>query len=287
MDRNSKKRRNTGTKRRRVFVNAKSLLRNTKKVNSSNLNPNAKPFVPFSEKANSELNPSAKPFVPLFFRNSVLNNTHTNKKNIENENNMLNKTRIFNTKENALKGIHMPSYDVKDYIAIDCEMVGVGPRKVSALAEVSLVNYFEEVIYHKYVIPEEPVTDYRTHVSGITPEILKEKGEPFKKVKKELESILKDKILVGHGLQNDINVIGIPIPKDRRWDTTEIPMFMRKSNWGGPPQAKKLKVLAKNFLGENIQTGEHSATQDAEASMKLFKWYSTNVFLNRMSRVRK
>lgn len=59
-------------------------------------------------------------------------------------------------------------------VAIDCEMVGVGPDgEDSILARVSLVNQFGKCIYDKFVKPTERVTDYRTAVSGIRPEDIK------------------------------------------------------------------------------------------------------------------
>jgi RNA exonuclease 4 len=55
------------------------------------------------------------------------------------------------------------------FVAIDCEMVGVGPGGIdSALARVSIVNYHGVVLLDKYVKPGEKVTDLRTKVSGIT-----------------------------------------------------------------------------------------------------------------------
>ena len=49
-------------------------------------------------------------------------------------------------------------------------MVGTGVDGVdSILARVSIVNQFGHIILDKYVKPTEPVTDYRTHVSGIRP----------------------------------------------------------------------------------------------------------------------
>ena len=60
-------------------------------------------------------------------------------------------------------------------VAIDCEMVGVGPNgEDSLLARVSLVNHFGKCIYDKYVKPTEKVTDYRTEFSGIRPEDIKD-----------------------------------------------------------------------------------------------------------------
>ena len=59
------------------------------------------------------------------------------------------------------------------YVAMDCEMVGVGPEGVeSALARVTLVNYHGAVLMDEFVKPQEAVTDYRTHVSGVKPEHL-------------------------------------------------------------------------------------------------------------------
>ena len=63
------------------------------------------------------------------------------------------------------------------YVALDCEMVGVGPEpdRDSALARVSLVNFHGHQIYDSYVqVPRKiQVTDYRTAVSGIEPRHLR------------------------------------------------------------------------------------------------------------------
>jgi RNA exonuclease 4 len=57
------------------------------------------------------------------------------------------------------------------YIAIDCEMVGVGGKdnERSALARVSIVNYHGNVLLDTFVKPKEKVTDWRTWVSGVKP----------------------------------------------------------------------------------------------------------------------
>lgn len=52
-------------------------------------------------------------------------------------------------------------------IAMDCEMVGVGPMSESALARVSIVNEFGFCLYDRFVKPKLEVTDYRTQFSGI------------------------------------------------------------------------------------------------------------------------
>ena len=56
------------------------------------------------------------------------------------------------------------------YLAIDCEMVGVGDNASrSSLARVSLVDYSGAVILDEYVQQRERVMDYRTRWSGIKP----------------------------------------------------------------------------------------------------------------------
>ena len=62
-------------------------------------------------------------------------------------------------------------------LAMDCEMVGAGPKgEESVAARVSIVNQYGKCVYDKYVKPTQPVTDYRTAVSGIRPENLKQGG---------------------------------------------------------------------------------------------------------------
>ncbi len=262
----------------------KNIQKNTKNIRKNNTNKNSK-----SLRTVKELNPNAKEFTPSALSSApkvaninALLAKELNKLNVSANKNQVTKPVNKKDVETVLKELHLPSMNPLDYIAIDCEMVGVAPRNQSALAEVSLVDFNGKTIYHEYVKPNKEVIDYRTFVSGITPEILEKKGKPFWLVQQALIRLLHNKILVGHGLQNDINAIGIAIPKEKRWDTTEIPMFMRKPNWGGPLQPKKLKVLVKNFVGKNIQTGEHSATEDAEASMDLFKWYLMNVVMKEL-----
>ena len=54
------------------------------------------------------------------------------------------------------------------YLALDCEMVGVGPEgSESSLARVSLVNYYGAIILDEFVRQRERVVDYRTAVSGV------------------------------------------------------------------------------------------------------------------------
>uniref|UniRef100_A0A8C5SP00 RNA exonuclease 4 n=1 Tax=Laticauda laticaudata TaxID=8630 RepID=A0A8C5SP00_LATLA len=151
-------------------------------------------------------------------------------------------------------------------VAIDCEMVGVGPTgEDSILARVSVVNVFGKCLYDKYVKPSESVTDYRTTVSGIRPEHLKS-GENFKTVQKEVADILRGRILVGHALHNDLKILLLDHPKKKIRDTQRYKPFKHQVKTMRP----SLKLLCEKLLNVKVQTSEHSSVQDAQAAMRLY-----------------
>ncbi|NWU51161.1 REXO4 exonuclease, partial [Dromas ardeola] len=151
-------------------------------------------------------------------------------------------------------------------VAMDCEMVGVGPKgEDSIVARVSLVNQFGKCIYDKYVKPTEEVTDYRTAVSGIRPENINT-GEDFKTVQKEVAGILNGRILVGHALRNDLKVLFLDHPKKKIRDTQRYKPFKQRVKSARP----SLKLLCEKLLNVQVQTSEHCSIQDAQAAMRLY-----------------
>lgn len=151
-------------------------------------------------------------------------------------------------------------------LGMDCEMVGVGPTgEDSIVARVSIVNQFGKCVYDKYVKPTQQVTDYRTAVSGIRPENLKQ-GEQFEVVQKEVAEMLKGRILVGHALHNDLKVLFLDHPKKKIRDTQKYKPFKGQVKSGRP----SLKLLAERILGIRLQQAEHCSIQDAQAAMRLY-----------------
>ncbi|XP_060791759.1 RNA exonuclease 4 isoform X2 [Neoarius graeffei] len=141
-------------------------------------------------------------------------------------------------------------------IAMDCEMVGVGPGgEESMLARVSIVNYFGKCVYDKYVKPTEKVTDYRTAVSGIRPGDI-EHGENFKIVQQEVAKILEGRILVGHAIHNDLKILLLDHPKRNTRDTQKYKPFKKIVKSGRPA----LRVLCQEILNVKVQQGEHSSS---------------------------
>lgn len=153
-------------------------------------------------------------------------------------------------------------------VAMDCEMVGIGDGTESMIARVSIVNLHGFCVYDKYVKPREPVQDYRTKVSGIRPHNL-QYGDDFQVVQKEVAEILRGRILVGHALKHDLDVLYLSHPRRHMRDTSRFKTFRQLSRGNIP----SLKKLACELLDRQIQTGEHSSVEDARAAMQLYVLY--------------
>jgi len=161
------------------------------------------------------------------------------------------------------------------YVALDCEMVGTGFNgKQSLLARCCMVNFDGEVIYDKFVKPQGFVTDFRTDWSGVRSQDLFGKhaknAVSFAECQEVVAAELKNKILVGHGLKNDLTVLGLSHSRSMTRDTACYRPYMRPHrNQKYRPRA--LRELSKDFLGVTIQTGEHDPGEDARAALMLYR----------------
>jgi len=158
--------------------------------------------------------------------------------------------------------------EVGKYIAIDCEMVGVGERghESSALARVSVVNFHGHCLLDVFVKPKEMVTDWRTWVSGVSPKDM-EHAITFEEAQKMVADLMDGRILVGHAVKNDLDCLLIGHPRRDIRDTSRHPDFRKRSKGRTPG----LKKLAKEILGIDIQGGSHSSVEDARACMQLYR----------------
>ena len=175
--------------------------------------------------------------------------------------------KTYNVGEKTNEGLSSID-EAGKYIALDCEMVGVGPKpeKDSALARISVVDYHGNQLYDSFVLPKEPVTDYRTFVSGITPRLL-QTARTLEAVQADVAKLLDGRILVGHAIRYDLDALLLGHPKRDIRDTSRYPGF-RKLAGGKTPSLKK---LARDVLGVDIQGGEHSSVEDARATMLIFR----------------
>mmetsp|Transcript_5052 Transcript_5052/g.8872 ORF Transcript_5052/g.8872 Transcript_5052/m.8872 type:complete len:425 (-) Transcript_5052:164-1438(-) len=189
------------------------------------------------------------------------------------------------------------------HVSLDCEMVGVGPGAyTSAVARVCILDWDGEIVLDTFVKVNEPVTDYRTFVSGIRKEdIESDSAMDREKCRALVQSIIRGKILIGHALHNDLDVLNITHPSHQIRDTSTYAPFMarcdmmyfspvRKGSCGSLTESecssttssgsehmnlrpRKLKDLALERLGMLIQTKgkEHSPVEDAYAALALYK----------------
>jgi RNA exonuclease 4 len=162
-------------------------------------------------------------------------------------------------------------------VALDCEMVGVGTSKVSVLARVSMVNYNGEKIFDTYVRVEETVIDYRTDVSGIrSPDLKSRDAMSYGQCRLIVQELLRGRVLVGHGLAKDLQVLNLFHPYYMIRDTSIYIPFMRRCHHNGLWKARRLAHLTKFYLGVAIQTGEHNSIEDAAAAMALYRLVKTD-----------
>ncbi|VUC20156.1 unnamed protein product [Clonostachys rosea] len=157
--------------------------------------------------------------------------------------------------------------DIGKYVAIDCEMVGVGPGGYeSALARVSIVDFHGKQVYDSYVKPKERVTNWRTEVSGISTKEMRF-ARDFEEVQKDVDAIFQNRILVGHDLKHDLEALKLSHPPRDIRDTAKYPPFRKYGNGRKP----SLRNLAQELLSIEIQSGAHSSVEDARVTMLLFR----------------
>ena len=115
-----------------------------------------------------------------------------------------------------------------------------------------------------YIFTPEPVVDYLTRFSGVTPRDLdpmttNKRLVPFKDVYLKLRYLVdRGCILVGHGLANDFGVIGIHVPRDQYIDTVEL-FHKPRNRW------ISLRFLTSLFIATNIQEDVHCSLEDAKS----------------------
>ena len=146
-------------------------------------------------------------------------------------------------------------------------MVGVGiDGTESSLARVSLVNFYGAVVLDEFVRQRERVVDYRTQWSGVRESDMVH-AKPFQEVQQQVADLIKDKILVGHAVYNDLKALLLshPYPLTRDTQVLAYKSALVKT------KRVALRNLVKDEIGSSIQGGEHSSVIDARATMAVYR----------------
>ncbi|KND91474.1 RNA exonuclease 4 [Tolypocladium ophioglossoides CBS 100239] len=187
---------------------------------------------------------------------------------------------LLTTHEDKVNHGLSSGFEIGKYVAMDCEMVGVGPGgHESALARVSMVDFHGRQIYDSYVKQREKVTDWRSNVSGVSQKEMRF-ARDFDLVQRESFDILKDRVLIGHDIRHDLDALQLSHPPRDIRDTSKYPGF-KKFGSGRKPA---LRVLVRELLGVNIKDGPHSSTEDARVTMLLFRKHKSGFDVDHANR---
>jgi RNA exonuclease 4 len=155
-------------------------------------------------------------------------------------------------------------------VAIDTEMVlcEISETQTDFVAgQVSVVTLDGKILVNTYMKPSFAIKDYNTAFSGITEEKLNS-APPLEEVRKLVLSVIRDKVLVGHAVNNDLRSLGIVHPPHLIIDIQRIPMIQHLLHKPQP----KLKLVSKVLLRRDIQNGSHCSLEDAKATADIFSY---------------
>lgn len=161
------------------------------------------------------------------------------------------------------------------YYSIDVECVATGTDHNSrAVAQIALVNQYEQVILNLYVKPDKPVVSYLTALTGLTREVVEQYGRPLEEQVALLKSYLPPQAaLVGQNILMDVQWLGLKEGVDfascvdlaglfRVWNT-------KYNSWSMFSQDHCARVL----LGWDTERAQHDAASDAVKSIRLFGYW--------------
>lgn len=96
----------------------------------------------------------------------------------------------------------------KDRVFIDCEMANfmqADGNQASQVIALTILTYEGKILFSKYMKPNAQIQDPGTAIHGIRlDEIMT--AIPVDKIRNCIERLLKDKVIIGFAVRNDINV---------------------------------------------------------------------------------
>lgn len=150
-------------------------------------------------------------------------------------------------------------------IGIDCEM-GYSTLGFELLRITAIDFFTGEDVFDVMVKPKGTVVDLNTRYSGVS-EIADDALTFDELVKFMRRYIDKNTILIGHGLENDMNAMRLI--HDKIVDTAVLYPKYKAT----PTFRFSLKDLSFSYLLRNIQIGEHDSREDSIAAIDIVKYF--------------
>lgn len=162
-------------------------------------------------------------------------------------------------------------YEMADVIALNTQYVGIGAGgSVPMLARVSFVDYRGHVVYDKFVIPSQAVVNYRTSSTGLQPQdLVGPDAVSFSEAQATAAQMLRGRIVVGHSLWLDLQVLGVSHPAS---DTRDVGLYLPfRTALKTPNQVIGLQTLVWQLMRRKIQATHHNPVENARAALDLFR----------------
>lgn len=164
------------------------------------------------------------------------------------------------------------------------------PRQklLSLVGRCSIVDYNGRSLFDKYIDPRRTfksnyiITNYRTRYSGITEKHMK-RAVPFNKARQQVLDIIKNTVLIGHTITNDLSALRISDchATSSIKDTGTHRSLREMAGLNDDHSQVSLKKLSKVLLNRDIQMSKgkrhgHCSLEDARATMDLYKLAEKN-----------
>jgi DNA polymerase-3 subunit alpha (Gram-positive type) len=159
----------------------------------------------------------------------------------------------------------------KTFVVFDLETSGLSPD-TSEIIEIAAIRYTigemtEFPALTALIKPRKKITKRITALTGITNELLEEKGEDLRAVLKDFFAFAGDATLVAHNAKFDMGFlhaaceqVGLPSPTNKVLCT----LIMSREKWPGMPSYKLTE------LTKSTGTQAHRAMGDATRALTLF-----------------
>lgn len=157
----------------------------------------------------------------------------------------------------------------KELIGLSCVCVGMGEGgTISMLGRVSLVDRLGNTLYDTFVKPSSKIESYRETTTGLGSSYFDD-AVPFDTAQRDVAAWIRDKIVVGHRLWLNFQVLGISHPTV---DTRDLGLYLPfRTALSTPNEVIGLPTLMWHLMKRKIREGFVDSLEDARATIDLYR----------------